>query len=165
MPARCTTYILHHRELYGLPRKFNIAFDGGGRVAVLEDTNDIAFAAVQVAEGFGVAAGVYYRLALGGITGHHDFAHATDVIVPPEDATRIAAAVVRVFIAEGDRTDRTKARLKYVLDRWGVPRFLEAMEQDLGTQAAAGRSGCDPAAAGAATSTAMSACMHRSSRA
>jgi ferredoxin-nitrite reductase len=118
-------FILHHRELYGLPRKFNIAFDGGGRVAVLEDTNDIAFSAVQVAGGFGVLEGVYYRLGLGG-TGHRDFACATDVIVRPEDTTRIAEAVVRVFIAEGDRTDRTKARLKYVLDRWGVPRFLEA---------------------------------------
>ena len=125
-------FILHHRELYGLPRKFNIAFDGGGRVAVLEDTNDIAFSAVLVADGFGVPAGVCYRLGLGGITGHRDFARATDVIVPPEEATRVAAAVVRVFIAEGDRTDRTKARLKYVLDRWGVPRFLEAMEQILG---------------------------------
>jgi ferredoxin-nitrite reductase len=124
--------ILHHRELYGLPRKFNIAFDGGGRVAVLEDTNDIAFSAVQVADGFGVPAGVYYRLGLGGITGHRDFARSTDVIVPPEEAARVAAAVVRVFIAEGDRTDRTKARLKYVLDRWGVPRFLAAMEQILG---------------------------------
>ena len=125
-------FILHQRELYGLPRKFNIAFDGGGRVAVLEDTNDIAFSAVRVADGFGVPAGVYYRLGLGGITGHRDFARSTDVIVPPEQATRVAAAVVRVFIAEGDRTDRTKARLKYVLDRWGVPRFLEAMEQILG---------------------------------
>jgi ferredoxin-nitrite reductase len=124
-------FILHHHELYGLPRKFNIAFDGGGRVAVLEDTNDIAFGAVQVADGFGVPAGVYYRLGLGGITGHRDFARATDVIVPPEQATRVAAAVVRVFIAEGDRTDRTKARLKYVLDRWGMPRFLEAMKQIL----------------------------------
>ncbi len=126
-------FILHHRELYGLPRKFNIAFDGGGRVAVLEDTNDIAFSAVHVSDGFGVPSGVYYRLGLGGITGHRDFAHATDVIVRPEDATRVAEAVLRVFIAEGDRTDRTKARLKYVLDRWGVPRFLAAMEEFLGT--------------------------------
>src|SRR5215469_16522953 len=44
-------YILNHRELYGLPRKFNIAFDGGGAVSVLEDTNDIGFAAVQVPAG------------------------------------------------------------------------------------------------------------------
>ncbi len=127
-------FILHHRELYGLPRKFNIAFDGGGRVAVLEDTNDIAFAAVQVADGFGIPAGVYYRLGLGGITGHHDFARTTDIVVAPPDTTRVAEAVLRVFIAEGDRADRTKARLKYVLDRWGVPRFLEAMEEFLGSK-------------------------------
>ena len=45
-------HILNHRELYGLPRKFNIAFDGSGTIPVLEDTNDVAFTAVPVAEGF-----------------------------------------------------------------------------------------------------------------
>ena len=44
-------YILNHREMYGLPRKFNIAFDGGGRVPVLEDTNDIGFVAAEVTGG------------------------------------------------------------------------------------------------------------------
>ncbi|HVX74044.1 MAG TPA: NirA family protein, partial [Devosia sp.] len=34
-------HILNSRALYGLPRKFNVAFDGGGAVAALEDTNDI----------------------------------------------------------------------------------------------------------------------------
>jgi ferredoxin-nitrite reductase len=125
-------FILYHRELYGLPRKFNVAFDGGGRVAVLEDTNDIAFAAVRVADGFGVAPGVYYRLALGGITGHRDFARETGVIVPPDEAIRVANAILRVFIANGDRTDRTKARLKYLLDRWGLPKFLAETEKELG---------------------------------
>ena len=125
-------FILYHRELYGLPRKFNIAFDGGGRVVVLEDTNDIALTAVQVADGFGVAPGVYFRLALGGITGHRDFARETGVIVAPDDAVRVCNAVVRAFIAHGDRTDRTKARLKYVLDRIGVPAFLAEVEKELG---------------------------------
>ena len=125
-------FILYHRELYGLPRKFNIAFDGGGRVAVLEDTNDIALAAVAVADGFGVAPGVYYRLGLGGITGHRDFARETGVIVRPEDAVRVCNAIIRVFIGHGDRTDRTKARLKYLLDRWGLEKFLDAVEQELG---------------------------------
>ncbi len=67
-------YILNHREMYGLPRKFNIAFDGGGTISALEDTNDIGFSAVRVGEGKAVPAGVYFRLALGGITGHKDFA-------------------------------------------------------------------------------------------
>ncbi len=42
-------HILQHRELYGLPRKFNVAFDGGGDVGVLEDTNDLGFSAVSTA--------------------------------------------------------------------------------------------------------------------
>jgi ferredoxin-nitrite reductase len=124
-------FILHHHELYGLPRKFNIAFDGGGRIAVLEDTNDIAFTAVTIEDGFGVPAGVYYRLGLGGITGHRDFARETGVIVAPGDTTRVANAILRVFIAEGVRTDRTKARLKYVLDRLGLPKFLDLVEVEL----------------------------------
>jgi len=125
-------HILHHRELYGLPRKFNVAYDGGGRVPVLEDTNDIAFSAVQVADGHGVAPGVYYRLGLGGITGHRDLARPTGVIVPPADTVRVADAIIRVFIANGTRTDRTKARLKYLLDAWGLDRFLAATEAELG---------------------------------
>jgi ferredoxin-nitrite reductase len=126
-------HILRNRALYGLPRKFNIAFDGGGRVMVLEETNDIAFSAVQVMDGFGVAPGVYYRLALGGITGHRDLARNTGVIVSPDQTTKVCDAVLRVFIAHGDRTDRTKARLKYVLDRVGIMRFLGEMERELGS--------------------------------
>jgi ferredoxin-nitrite reductase len=44
-------HILNDRALYGLPRKFNVAFDGGGAVHTLEDTNDIGFQAVEVAAG------------------------------------------------------------------------------------------------------------------
>ncbi len=125
-------HIVNQRVLYGLPRKFNVAFDGGGRIPVLEDTNDIAFTAVTVKDGHGVAPGVWYRLALGGITGHHDFARPTGVYLAPDDATAVADAIVRVFIDEGNRTDRTKARLKYVLDAWGFEKFLAAVEAKLG---------------------------------
>lgn len=125
-------HILNERALYGLPRKFNVAFDGGGRIATLEDTNDIAFQAVKVLEGHGVEPGVYYRLGLGGITGHRDLARDTGVILPPGDATAVADAIVRVFIEHGDRTNRLKARLKYVLDAWGFDKFLEAVEEKLG---------------------------------
>ena len=39
--------------------------------------------------------------------------------------------MIRVFHANGDRTDRKKARLKYLVDRWGVERFLEETEKRL----------------------------------
>src|SRR5690349_15768512 len=57
-------HILNERALYGLPRKFNVAFDGAGTIPVLEDTNDIAFAAVEVADGHGVEPGIWFRLGL-----------------------------------------------------------------------------------------------------
>jgi len=125
-------HILNDRSLYGLPRKFNVGFDGAGIIPVLEDTNDIGFQAVQVKEGFGLEPGVWFRLCLGGLTGHHSFAGDTGVLVKPADATMVADAVVRVFIDTGDRTDRTKARLKYVLDKMGVEKFLSLMEEKLG---------------------------------
>ena len=55
-------HILNDRSLYGIPRKFNVGFDGGGVIAVLEDTNDIGFQAVEVKDGFGVEPGIWFRL-------------------------------------------------------------------------------------------------------
>jgi ferredoxin-nitrite reductase len=127
-------HILNDRSLYGIPRKFNVGFDGGGVIPVLEDTNDIGFQAVEVKDGFGVEPGIWFRLMLGGITGHQDFARDTGIIVKPDEATRVADAVVRVFIDNGDRTNRAKARLKYVLDAWGFEKFLAAMEEKLGAK-------------------------------
>jgi ferredoxin-nitrite reductase len=125
-------HILNDRSLTGLPRKFNVAFDGGGRIAVLEDTNDIAFSAVQLKDGFGIESSVWFRLGLGGITGHKDFARQTGIIVKPTESTEVADAIVRVFIDLGDRTNRLKARLKYVIDRIGMEQFLQLVQEKLG---------------------------------
>ncbi len=125
-------HILNDRSLYGLPRKFNVAFDGAGTIPVLEDTNDIGFQAVAVNDGFGLEPGIWFKLCLGGITGHRDFTRETGVVVRPNDACMVADAVVRVFIDHGNRTDRTKARMKYVLDAMGVEKFLGLMEEKLG---------------------------------
>ena len=126
-------HILNSRGMFNLPRKFNVGFDGGGKIATLEDTNDIGFQAVTVLEGAPIAPGVYYRLALGGITGHKDFARDTGVVLPPDDCIRIADAIVRIFGENGDRTSRAHARMKYVLDAWGFDKFLAAVEEKLGT--------------------------------
>src|SRR5215813_4243900 len=125
-------HILNERALYGLPRKFNVGFDGGGIIPVLEDTNDIGFQAVEVKDGREVARGVWFRLIIGGITGHKDFARETGVVVKPADATKVADAIVRVFIDHGNRTDRTRARLKYVIDRFGLDKVLGLVEEKLG---------------------------------
>ncbi len=117
-------YILNSRDLYGLPRKFNVAFDGGGTVSVVADTNDIGFVAVQAGKGRSVPPGLYFRVLLCGITGHKQFASDCGLLLHPEQAVAVAAAMIRVFIDNGDRTDRKKARLKYLVDSWGKERFV-----------------------------------------
>ena len=122
-------HVLNDRSLAGLPRKFNVAFDGGGLLPVLEETNDIGFQAVEVPDGIaGIAAGVWCRLVLGGISGHGDLARDTGVICRPEQCSALADAILRVFINKSDRTNRAKARLKYVLDAMGFAAFLELVE-------------------------------------
>ena len=143
-------YILHSRDLYGLPRKFNVAFDSGGQVSVAGATNDIGLRAVRIPEQTGapgaepsasagaeagaeLAPGVYFRMLLGGITGHGSFGRDAGIVVPPEECVAVVAAMLRVFAAAGDRTNRKRARLKYVLERWGIERFVAETEALLGT--------------------------------
>ncbi len=125
-------WILNDRSLYGLPRKFNVSFDGGGVTPALEETNDIGFQAVEVLEGAAIAPGVWMRLVLGGISGHRDLARDTGIVLKPEDCNRVADAIIRVFIENGDRTNRNKARMKYVLDAWGFDTYIAAVEEKLG---------------------------------
>ncbi|WP_264500821.1 NirA family protein [Luteolibacter flavescens] len=125
-------YILKNRDLYGLPRKFNISYDSGGCVSVCADTNDIGFYAVKVGANVeGIAPGIYFRMQLCGITGHQQFATDCGVLLTPAETIPVAAALIRVFIEHGDRTNRKRARLKYLVDDWGIPRTLAATQEKL----------------------------------
>ncbi|MEM8822253.1 MAG: NirA family protein [Pseudomonadota bacterium] len=129
---RLSTRILRSRDLQGIPRKFNISFDNAGRLSCLSDTNDIAFQAVIVEENSeGVGPGLYCRIALGGITGHKDFAHDTGLLCKPDETVDVAEAMLRVFVENGDRTNRRKARLKYLLEGKGVDWFVARSQQKL----------------------------------
>ncbi len=128
-------YIINHREFYNLPRKFNIAFDGGGLISSVEDTNDIGLRAVKVDKATdAIPGGIYFRVALGGATGHKAFARDANVLIKPGEVLKVTAALVRVFIANGNRGNRKKARLKHLLEEWTIPQYIEATEKLLGYQ-------------------------------
>ena len=116
---RISHRILATRDLQALPRKFNIAFDNGGTISCVSDTNDIAFQAVE-RDGE-----IRCRILLGGITGHKDFARDTGVLCHPKDSVNVADAMLRVFVEHADRTNRKRARLKYLLDLQGFDWFIE----------------------------------------
>jgi ferredoxin-nitrite reductase len=127
--------ILNNREFYDLPRKFNIAFDSGGLTSSLEDTNDIGAKAVKVSKDSGeIQPGIYFRLSAGGATGHKAFANDLGVLVRPEQLTKVLTAMLRVYIANGDRTNRKRARLKHLLEQWSLEKLRDETEKLLGFQ-------------------------------
>jgi ferredoxin-nitrite reductase len=136
---------LNHRDLYTLPRKFNVAFEGGGSVDTVADTNDIGFTAVSVRDETNaptsesmkdgasilIEPGIYFRVDLAGITGHKQLATDSGILIKPSEALAVAVAMIRVFVENGDRTDRKKARLKYLIDKWGIAKFLAETQKKL----------------------------------
>lgn len=131
-------HILNTPSLHGIPRKFNIAFDGGGIISSVADTNDIGFYAYKLTDEYlqnhpeiaKVAPdGIVCRIVLGGITGHTDFAKSSGFACTPSQTRDVSIAMLRVFIENGDRTNRKKARLKYILDDWGHEKFTLACEE------------------------------------
>lgn len=125
--------IINDRSFYDLPRKFNIAFDGGGLIGTLEDTNDMGIKAVKVVNESGdTKPGVYFRIQLGGATGHKAFANDLGVLVRQEEIMKVVVAMIRVYVANGNRGDRKKARLKHLLETWTLAQYLEATEKLLG---------------------------------
>ncbi|MEM9122864.1 MAG: NirA family protein, partial [Pseudomonadota bacterium] len=129
---RLSNLVLNTRELRALPRKFNISFDGGGSISCVGDSNDICFQAVDIGdEASGVAPGIYCRISLGGISGHRDLTRETGMVCTPEQTVLAGTAMLYVFVEHGDRTNRKKARLKYLLDKEGLPWFIERTQEKL----------------------------------
>jgi ferredoxin-nitrite reductase len=126
------TLIIASKEFYDLPRKFNIAYDGGGLISAVEDTNDIGASAVRIGENAeDIEPGVYFRIALGGVTGHQTFASDWGVLVRSDQLNDVMVALLRVFIKHGDRTNRKKARFKYVVEGMGLDSVLVEAEKFL----------------------------------
>jgi ferredoxin-nitrite reductase len=123
--------LLSKRGLQALPRKLTLAFDGGGSVSALPETCDLGFRAVRVPEGAGPKPGVYFRLLLGGASGHARYARDAGVLVAPEQCLDVFEQVLHIYIEHGDRTNRRRARLAYLLESWGLPRFMAELSQRL----------------------------------
>lgn len=117
--------VVNSDEFYDLPRKFNISFDSGGLVGVAEDTNDIGMRAVRM------DGEVYFRILLGGVTGHQEFAEDCGFLCRPEDAVEVCSALVRVWKEHGRRDNRGKARMIYLIKEWGYEKYMEETRKHL----------------------------------
>jgi ferredoxin-nitrite reductase len=127
-----TQDILENRAYSNLPRKFNIAITGCPDNCLHLETQDLALVpAYQERDqdkvwGFNVLAGG--KLGSGG----YRIAGPLDIFVTAEEVLDLCRTVIQLYRDFGPRESRNAARLAFLLDDWGEPRFRREIESRLG---------------------------------
>ena len=114
-------YLLRHPDFHDLPRKFKIAFsgcadDGGCAVAGIHDVGLIA----QVRGSNGTGGRGFKVLVGGGLGSLPTESAVLSDFLPEEELLPTIEAVLRVFKETGNRKNKFKARLKFVLREKGI---------------------------------------------
>ena len=116
-----TRFLLRHPDFHDLPRKFKIAFsgcedDGNCAVAGIHDVGLIARVNANGHRGFKVLVG-------GGLGSLPTEAGVLTEFLPAEELLPTVEAVLRVFSETGNRKNKLKARMKFVLREKGLEEF------------------------------------------
>ena len=119
-----TRFFLRHPEFHTLPRKFKIAFsgcedDGNCAAAGIHDVGLIA----RVRGSNGTAHRGFKVLVGGGLGSLPTEAATFTEFLPEEELIPTIEAILRVFNESGDRKNKFKARMKFVLRAKGIEEF------------------------------------------
>ena len=124
--AQRTAFAFLHKDIAdNLPRKFKIAFSGGHNDSVATDINDLGLRAVIKDGQRG------FRVTIGGGLGPlpNEPALYTEFL-PVERIVNLTEAVIRVFGKHGNRGNKNKARLKFVLRERGLAWVKEQIDTE-----------------------------------
>ncbi|MGY6530009.1 MAG: ferredoxin--nitrite reductase [Cyanobacterium sp.] len=121
-------------ELSNLPRKFNIAVEGGRDNSIHAEINDVAFIPAYKDGELG------FNVLIGGYLSAQRCAEAIpmDVWVRADDdeIVELCRAILTVYTVNGLeerlRENRGKSRLMWLVDRWTMNRFRIEVEKELG---------------------------------
>jgi sulfite reductase beta subunit-like hemoprotein len=122
-----TEHFLFHAHNRKLPRKFKIGLSGSARDHAQVMINDVGlFAAVDAsgAKGFKV-------YVAGGLGSTPEIAHLWKEFLPARELHAACDAVVNVFFRDGERKNRKKNRLKFLLRKIGEAEFLRRIDEEL----------------------------------
>jgi len=112
-----------------LPRKFNIAIEGGRDNSIHAEINDIAFIPAYREEQLG------FNVLVGGFFSARRCAAAIplEAWVPPnDDVVDLCRAILEVYRDHGPRANRQKSRLMWLIDEWGLETFRSTVEAAMG---------------------------------
>jgi sulfite reductase beta subunit-like hemoprotein len=120
-----TQHFLYHEMNLKLPRKFKIGISGNLRDEAQAMINDIAVFAKTTDAGRGFA--IYVA---GGLGSTPEIAHPWLDFVPERDLLAACEAIVRVYFRDGERKNRKKNRMKFLLRQVGEKEFLRRLSAE-----------------------------------
>ncbi|BBC23671.1 precorrin-3B synthase [Pseudanabaena sp. ABRG5-3] len=125
-------YLLQHPELAILSNKFSICFDGGEAIRVSDRPNDICLVAVEI------NGEIYFDLHLG-LGDRGDSPVPVGVLIPHNQVLEVLAVLTEVYRIYTEQKLEKKIysrsrppRLRELLHDWGVEKYLDLVEQQLG---------------------------------
>lgn len=123
-------FFVGNPDFLDLPRKFKISISGCGTNCIMHEINDLAFIAVENGDqvGFMLLAGGSVGASLPGPR----LAQSLGIFVKPEDAFDVAVAALETHRDYGNRESKAKARLKWLIEHWGLDKFRNMLEEKLG---------------------------------
>ncbi len=132
LAARLQQAVVGTREFSNLPRKVNLTITGCREDCAHAQANDLSF--TPATQTLGGREEIGFNVLVGGALGGRDprLAEPLDVFTPPADVVDVARAILTVYRDHGPREKRAGARLKVLLQDWGLPRFRAAVEAALG---------------------------------
>lgn len=118
-------YLLQDRSSFNLPRKFKIVFSGCPEDCAFASVADLGFFAHIKDNITGFA--VY---AAGGLGSNPAVAVKIEDFIEADKIFEVTEAIKRLFDKHGDRTNKHKARLRYVLAKLGTEKFRELYQKE-----------------------------------
>ncbi|MDW8129885.1 MAG: nitrite/sulfite reductase [Bryobacterales bacterium] len=126
----CAYFLLGHPDCQNFGRKFKIAFSGcASQPCALARMHDVGLVARTVPVNGSLVRG--FQVFVGGGLGPVPYqAKLYADFLPAAELLPTLQAIARVFAAKGEKRNRNRARLKFLVESLGIEEFRRAVEQE-----------------------------------
>jgi sulfite reductase (ferredoxin) len=123
-------FLLGHPDVQNFGRKFKPAFSGCSQHAcAIANMHDLGLVAAKKTENGEEKRG--FAMYVGGGLGAVPYqAKLFDPFVPPEEVLPLAQAIARVFARLGEKKNRNRARIKFLIQDLGIEKFRELVLEE-----------------------------------
>ena len=117
-------FFTNNKDFSNLPRKFKIGINSCTHHCIYHEIQDVGFTAfIQDDE-------VLFDITVGGgLSGGKQIAKRLGFACIENQVLEISKGCAMLFKLHGNRTNRAKARMRHLVEDWGVEKFLEELKQ------------------------------------